>query len=514
MERGPTTRTRDLSVAGRLTEFHAPVEMTQSRQLGGTSAIWGGRCVPYDPIDFQERAQLVGSRWPIGLSDVEPFIQRACDWARIGRGAFSVHDLPHLSPELVPGLKDGGGVLVSTLERWSLPTNFGTEYRAEMESNPHVSVVTGATALRVRLADGTSRVGSVECAAIDGPKFSVEGDNGCSRAVASRRHACCARPGRMGAAWATIRSSGPLVPGPPGRGHRRRRVHDPSRVDDLRLRAVTDGVFVRRRFTFTDEFLQEHNLPNVAGWLTNPELADARHGDGILSFVYLSLISPLGPRFAPDAQRLSLTGTKVPGSPYGVTERSPIRAHLRNLLRDPIRLLRFLFGFGLKRVFAKGRKPRGFFVERSTNRYPFQYHGEHLPSADSVVRLSDVTDALGMLRLDIDLRFSDADVDGGLRVHEHWDHYLRDLGVGRLVYRDGDRAALVRERLGGGFHQVGTTRMSKHADDGAVDANLRVHSVDTVRRQQLGLRHVRSGELHVPHDLPGRSSGRSPFPER
>ena len=41
-----------------------------------------------------------------------------------------------------------------------------------------------------------------------------------------------------------------------------------------------DGVYVRRRFTFSRSFQLEQGLPNFAGWLVNPELADPRHSNG------------------------------------------------------------------------------------------------------------------------------------------------------------------------------------------------------------------------------------------
>ena len=40
-----------------------------------------------------------------------------------------------------------------------------------------------------------------------------------------------------------------------------------------------------------------------------------------------------------------------------------------------------------------------------------------------------------------------------------------------------DVEAAIWERIGGGFHQVGTTRMSARAEDGVVDPNLAVHGV-------------------------------------
>jgi choline dehydrogenase-like flavoprotein len=54
---------------------------------------------------------------------------------------------------------------------------------------------------------------------------------------------------------------------------------------------------------------------------------------------------------------------------------------------------------------------------------------------------------------------------------------LRTSGVGRLEYLADDLAAAVRARSGGGFHQVGTTRMSTDPKDGVVDENLAVHGV-------------------------------------
>ena len=126
------------------------------------------------------------------------------------------------------------------------------------------------------------------------------------------------------------------------------------------------------------------------------------------------------------------------------------------------------------------RRAPGFFVFNRENRYPFQYHAEHLPNRASCVTLTDQVDRLGMPKLAIDLRFTSADVDGVVRAHRFWDEYLRSTGVGRLDYTDPDVAATIEGRLGGGFHQVGTTRMSEDPQDGVVDGDLRVHSVDNV----------------------------------
>jgi hypothetical protein len=242
-----------------------------------------------------------------------------------------------------------------------------------------------------------------------------------------------------------------------------------------------DGVYVRRRFSLSRELQHSESLPNVIGWLAHPDLADARHRSGILSFAYLSLVSPLGRRLAPEALRLALTGVqRIPGAPYGSGEQAPLRQHLRNVARDALPTARFVADFGTKRFLVKGRRVPGFAVYNRENVYPLHYHGEHLPHRESHVTLADDRDALGMPRLRIDLRFAEADVDGVVRAHRFWDEHLRRHGVGRLEYLTTDRAEGVRQSLGGGFHQTGTTRLSTRSEDGVLDTELAVHGLPTV----------------------------------
>src|ERR1700749_3384425 len=43
--------------------LHSPPDKYRRRQLGGSTTIWGGRCVPFDPIDFERRAWIPHSGW-------------------------------------------------------------------------------------------------------------------------------------------------------------------------------------------------------------------------------------------------------------------------------------------------------------------------------------------------------------------------------------------------------------------------------------------------------------------
>ena len=87
---------------------HAPLSLSTRRQVGGTSNTWGGRCVPFDSVDFESRPSLGAPSWPVSYEDVRSYFQRACDWMVCGRAAFDLSELSHLPKSTVPGLVDDG----------------------------------------------------------------------------------------------------------------------------------------------------------------------------------------------------------------------------------------------------------------------------------------------------------------------------------------------------------------------------------------------------------------------
>jgi choline dehydrogenase-like flavoprotein len=232
----------------------------------------------------------------------------------------------------------------------------------------------------------------------------------------------------------------------------------------------SDGVYVRRRFTLSPEVQRELRMPNVAVWLVNPPISDPAHGSGILSAVYLTLITPVG-RFLL-AEAIRETHTKTEGPPQ-------IKAHLRNVVRDLFQSIRFAVTFSYARLIRKGRKAPGFFVKSSENRYMLHYHGEQLPHWESRIELTDQRDALGMPKVRTHLHFSDADYEYAHRTVELIDAYLRENNAGHVEWLTDDAKDSVRTFMHGwaGFHQSGTTRMSETAEGGVVDANLQVHGV-------------------------------------
>jgi len=66
-----------------------PLADSRLRFLGGTTNIWGGRSVPLQPIDFETRDWVPHSGWPLQYSDLEPYYRQAHDDLELGDFDYS-----------------------------------------------------------------------------------------------------------------------------------------------------------------------------------------------------------------------------------------------------------------------------------------------------------------------------------------------------------------------------------------------------------------------------------------
>jgi hypothetical protein len=450
---------------------HTPMSLTTRRQVGGASNLWAGRCVPFDPVDFEDRPVVGTARWPVTYEQIRRYFSRACEWCRCGDAVFDAEEIANLAGcSLIPGWP-GGDILATSLERWSLPTNFGQLYRKEIRDSMFVKLVTDLTCTEIVCAEGGSSVAHLVGCTLAGMRVTVK---------AVRYILACGGLESTRLLFASNR----LYPNGIGNhaGHLGRwyMAHVESRIATVRFTTPAektiygyerdlDRVYVRRRFTFSAEMLLRDGLPNTAMWLTNPEIADASHGDGTLSLIYLLLASPIGGYLVSEGIRQSQIKTTQP-----VVNRT----HLANVVRDLLPATKFALSFGYQRFVKPGRKAPGFFVPNMLNSYPLVYHGEHLPHYASRVVPATERDALGVPRLQTQLYFGEEDIQGAIKAHEHFDRYLRRHDLGHLEYLYDDLAVAIRQRLFGGYHQAGTTRMSISPEDGVLDPNLAIHGFD------------------------------------
>jgi choline dehydrogenase-like flavoprotein len=452
------------------TVAHAPMAHAVQRGLGGTSALWGGRCVPLDSVDYLRRAHVPDSGWPLAQADAEQCLDEACRFLGAGPAVFKVpacEGMLTAARPLASNVADDAVLCASSLERWSGAPNAWFAHQQRAQRHPRLRILTGHTCIGWHQAPG----GEVTLTS------AFEHQTGQTRHVQAKAHMLAA--GGVESARLVLHSMlqphglRPEAADLVGRcymGHPSGKLAEVqwhgAAADTLYGFEWHADTYVRRRLTLTAAAQAAHKLHNIAFWLDNPPIADASHGSGLLSAAYLALSLPvLGEKLAPAAIRERMLQGQQPRT----------LQHLWNCLRSPWDTAVFASSFAYRRYVAKPRLP-GFFTQSRSNRYALHFHAEQTPNLDSRIYLADELDAAGVRRAVIDLRWCEADLDAVVRAHEVLDQALRAQGVGELhhLHPPQDRHRVVREQSIDGFHQIGTLRMGHDPSTGVTDSQGKV----------------------------------------
>jgi choline dehydrogenase-like flavoprotein len=446
-------------------KLHSPPDKYRQRRIGGSTAIWGGRCVPFDPIDFEARPYVPHSGWPISYEDLLPYYPQANALSEAGRFAYDAEEaLGADAPPMFPGF-ESDVVQTNSLERFSCPTNFGTRYARRLRVAPDIHVLLGANCTDIGLETGARAVDELEVKTLSGRRFRV-----------AVRAAVLATGGLETARL--LLASRNAAPAGIGNEHdvvgRYYMCHIAGNVGTLVVRGspadvrhgyeiTPEGIYARRRLGIAEKAQREHGLTNAVARLHFPRITDPRHRNGVLSGLFLArrLIS------YEYAKRLN----------DGVPPSAAVYArHLLNVVSDPIDTSAFLAHWIARRTLAQRKFP-SVILRNRTNRFSLEMHAEQIPNAASQVALTDRTDALGMPQLRVDWRYSPGDIESVRRMLDLMAAEFERTGVAQLDY-DGDTLEEDLMRFGAyGGHHVGTARMGSDPRTSVVDADCRVHSL-------------------------------------
>ena len=443
---------------------HAEMGLAVARALGGTGWLWGGRCVPLDPVDFEPRAHIDAAGWPIGHGDLARHHDEA---ARLIGCVGSQFEVPPQQGMDVAS----SDIDLAHVERWCDEPNVGARLRKQ-GLPPSLQVVLDASIVDLELDAAGRAIAAVHIASasgrtrFDGARKFVLACGGLETARLLL-HVQERRPDLLGGAG-----------GPLGRfymGHMsgkiaRIRFARPA-IGDAFAYTMAGGGICRRRLAFARDVLDRQALPNVVFYPDNPLLGDPDHRSGLLSALFLLLSTPvIGPWLISEGiRRMQMTGAPR------------YLAHARNLVLDLPATVSLLAGVVWQR-FALGRRKPYVFLRSRSGEHPLHYHGEHAPSAESRVVLGTDRDAAGLRRLKVDLRFAPGDAEAISRAHEVLAAALQRAGIGELVFEmpAEERPAAVMAQARDGFHQIGIARMGAHAGDGVVDADCKAFGLDNL----------------------------------
>jgi hypothetical protein len=439
---------------------HADMGLAVCRALGGTSWTWGGRCVPYDEIDFTRREFVSDGRWPVEHKTISTWYKQAAKYLLCGNDSFAI---PYTSAL-------DGGLTLDFVERWAINSRLIDVHREALIRSRRIQICLRSTVVGLKLSDDQRSVEELEVATPAGQQH-----------VKARQFIIAAGGVETNRLLLWFQQHYPShfggVDGPLGRyymGHISGKIasvqfENADFIRDLDFVRDDSGAFYRRRFLLTSKVQRQNELLNTAFWADNPPFYDPSHRSFVLSATFLALaFPPTGRRILPEAIRLAHTGPR----PY------EIGAHMRNVILGAPAGASEMYRVLRDRYLAKPRKP-GFIVPNKGGRYALHYHAEQVPNPDSRIQLTRETDAYGVPRASIDMRFAEQDVESVLKSHRVLDEVIRANFIGHLVYnyeKDSLRDR-VWETAADGYHQVGGVRMGTNPKHSVVDTDLSVHGL-------------------------------------
>lgn len=445
--------------------LHSPLIDYRERRLGGTTTIWGGRCMPLDDIDFERRDWIAHSGWPIGPDALAPYYPRAN--ALCEAGAFDYRADTALRPDARPMIDgfDGQDVSTDRLERFSCPTDFGTRYRTRLVQARTVRVLTDAAVVAIRLDDQGTQVDRLDLRDAQGDAFSIRARHvvlgtGGLETVRLMLASHDVHPHGIGNHHDVLgRYYMSHLAGTIGTFHAARGARSVWHGYDI----ADDGTYCRRRLAITEAAQRTHRIGNVVARLHHPRIADGRHGTGPLSALYL------GRALVPRLYRARLAGNEADGI-------AGLVRHAANVIRQPAAVAAFAVRMLTDRRLAERKFPSVVVVPRHGN-YSLDFHAEQQPNPDSRVMLGTDRDRWGMPRLSVDWRYSPGDIDTVKTALALLAADVDRSGVGRFDY---DPEEVEREMTRYGAypgHHIGTARMGTSPRSSVVDADCRVHGL-------------------------------------
>ncbi|MFT3905578.1 MAG: GMC family oxidoreductase [Steroidobacteraceae bacterium] len=445
--------------------LHSPPLRYRQRRFGGTTTIWGGRCMPLDDIDFEARDFVPHSGWPLGPEELAPYYRLANRLCEAGEFCYRFADtFPPPQREMIAGFR-GVSFDSDRLERFSCPTDFGRRYGERLRAAANVRVVLHANVTRLSLDAGSARVVAASVRTLAGPELTVRAERfivatgglevprlllnsndvqheglGNQNDVLGRYYMC-----HIAGTIGELRFNGPLDS-----------VWNGYDVSD-------EGIYCRRRLSLREDVQRRERVGNFVARLHHPRITNPEHRNAILSALFLAKF------LIPYEYGKRLHGEENASLATWLS-------HLRNVALGPFDAAAFAWHMLRDRKLAERKFP-SIIIKPKANLYSLDFHAEQEPNPVSRITLDAARDGFGLRRLRVDWRYTQGDVHTVQRALQLLATDIAAGGVGRFDY---DPASVEFEmtRYGAyGGHHIGTARMGRDPRHSVVDADCRVHGI-------------------------------------
>ena len=423
----------------------------RARQFGGSTTMWAGRCARLAPEDFQPRPWVEGSGWPINHSDMVPYYRRSEAFLKLtdlgfsdrARAAAGYDNLDLDASKLRPiyfQISGDHGVSFQALD-------VGAANRPTLAAAGNLSVILGAHVEHLQAAADANRIEHVRVRTLAAP------DAGGRRLEVHARHVVLATGGLENPRL--LLAADDVVSG--GLGNQHDQV---GRWFQEHARGIAADIHTDQPYDLAELLSVRHDVDGhvfLPGLRLSPErIADQQVlSSGVLVFADADFNT------GTDALKALVDDL----SDYSLS--SEFDDNLVRVLTDLDDVASNLW----RRLYehkAARRPIRAISVE---------YETEQAPNPNSRVRLHSSRDALGMRRLEVDLRYSEIDKKAVQVMLRTMAAEFGRTGLGRLKLREWVEDGDILDPSDFSCHHMGTTRMGSDPRTSVVDPNCRVHGL-------------------------------------
>jgi choline dehydrogenase-like flavoprotein len=424
----------------------------RARRFGGTSTMWSGRCARLAPEDFERRAWVEGSGWPIDGDELLPYYARSEAFLQLTdlgfsakAGATAGYARPGVDERRLRSIyfQMSGDHGVSFA-----PLDVGEAYRGDCAAAGGLKVFLNAHVDHLQASADANRIEHVRVRTL------APAEAGGRRLQVRARHVVLAAGG----------------------------------LENPRLLLASDDVVghgLGNQHDQVGRWFQEH-ARGIAAEIYSDEPYDLaellsvwREKDG-------HMFRP-GLRLAPEriaAERVLSSGVLVSAEADFDTGTDALKALAQDLADDyrpsgsfDDNLLKVLGDLDDVAINLWRRLYQGRGARRPIRKILVEYETEHAPNPASRVRLHRSRDALGMRRLVMDLHYQAIDKRAVQVMLRTLAAELARTGLGRVRLHDWVDEAGVLAPTDFSCHHMGTTRMGGDPRTSVVDPNCRVHGI-------------------------------------
>jgi choline dehydrogenase-like flavoprotein len=422
---------------------HEGIRIGRSRSLGGTSNLWGGQLVEFQPIDFLGREWLPDSKWPVTYEEVAAYHRQT--YENLGIGPEFQDDSAVFKQAGVSDPKFNNG-LELFLTRWLKIPSMAVAYAEEIRSSTRLKVLLEHSVTGFEFQGGT-----ISGIRIIGPKGAQQILRArtfilaCGTFEITRLLLHVASSDRGLCPWGNNRNIGRYF-----QDHLIGRVasveiRDRKRFFNTFSTIVRSGQKFQPKLRLRDEALRSERILNLYGMMAFESSVSE-------NLVYLKQFL-----------KAAIFSRRIDG----------LSDLFRNLLACWKHLLPLMWKYVVaNRVFVP-----------STSKVSLHIQSEQPAMPESRITISpEVRDANGLPKVILDWRTGSEELPSIREFAERVDVAFQASGLARLHIEDalkrGDEQFL--STLRDNYHQVGGARMGFSEEDGVVDKNLKVFGTENL----------------------------------